>query len=152
MELDSLLDEGAPPESTGFDPELVRGYPKANRRIQLAVRPYSIAIEGEMPPKGNEKAHTTFISPHGLEFQIPADYAHGTLLKIDVNIPDFWSRKQQFVDYSRIDSPQQFKILAKVVHIEEIGKRGRRKLVLAQTVNIDEVDEQVLKAFLQEGK
>lgn len=137
-----------------FDIELVRNYPKANRKISLSVRPYQIAtdLEAGPPMKINEKAHTVFISPYGLEFQVPAEYDCGTLLKIDINIPDFWNRKQQFVDYSRVDTPKKFNILAKVVKSENVGKRGRKKLVLAQTVNIDEVDERVLKAFLQEGK
>ena len=33
-----------------------------------------------------------------------------------------------------------------------MGKRGKKKLVLVQTVNIDEIDEQVLKTYLQDGK
>jgi len=53
-------------------------------------------------------------------------------------------------EYRRIDSPQQFRILAKVLRTEEIGKRGRKKLILAQTVNIDEIDEKVLKSYLQD--
>ena len=50
-----------------------------------------------------------------------------------------------------MDTPGTFKILAKVVSSEDIGKRGKRKMVLARTVNMDDVDERVLKTFLQEG-
>jgi hypothetical protein len=32
-----------------------------------------------------------------------------------------------------------------------VGKRGKKKLVLVQTVNMDVVDEQVLKSYLQDG-
>ena len=60
--------------------------------------------------------------------------------------------KQKFVDYNRTDVPNQFRILAKVIKSEDIGKRGKKKLVLVQTVNIDEVDEQVLKSYLHEEK
>jgi hypothetical protein len=57
----------------------------------------------------------------------------------------------RFVEYRRVDTPETFKVLAKVVRTEEIGKRGKKKLVVVQTVNMDDVDEQVLKNFLQEG-
>ena len=76
----------------------------------------------------------------------------GTLLKINVTLPDYWNLKQKFVDYGRVDTPGKFKVLAKVLKTEDIGIRGKKKLVLVQTVNIDEVDEQVLKSFLQEAK
>jgi len=132
-----------------FDEELVRNYPSSNKKIILSVKPYK--LDGEETDSG-EKATTTHISPYGLEFQIPAEYPQGTLLKINVKLPDYWGRKQRFVDYGRIDDPGTFKVLAKVIKSEDVGKRGRKKLVLAQTVNIDSVDEQVLKSFLQEGK
>ncbi len=132
-----------------FDEELVKKYPKSNRKISLMVRPYSLETEdGHL----DERAQTTFISPHGFEFQAPAEYAEGTLLKINVTIPDYWSRKQQFVEYSRIDAPGSFRVLAKVVRSEEVGKRGKKKLILCQMVNIDSVDEIVLKSYLQETK
>ena len=99
----------------------------------------------------DHKAQSLFISPFGLEFQASRDYVAGTLLKIHVTLPDYWNRKQKFVDYQRIDQPNTFKILAKVVRTEDVGKRGKKKLVVVQTVNMDEVDEKVLKTYLQEG-
>jgi hypothetical protein len=32
-----------------------------------------------------------------------------------------------------------------------VGRRGKKKIVTVQTVNIDETDELVLKSYLQEG-
>ena len=61
----------------------------------------------------------------------------GDLLKVHVNIPNYWSRKQKFVDYGRIDTPENFKILVKVVSSEDIGKRGKRKMVLARKNEVD---------------
>lgn len=133
-----------------FDEELVKSYPKSNKKIKLQVKPYELTTDSDEVEKN--KAQTTFISPHGLEFQVPCEYSEGTLLKIDVAIPDFWNKKQNLVDYNRIDHPSTFKVLAKVVKSENIGKRGKKKLVLAQTVNIDSIDEEVLKQYLQEGK
>jgi hypothetical protein len=129
-----------------FNEDLVKKYPRSNRRLSLNVARYGISSEA-----GNEEGQTVHISPYGLQFRVTEEYEEGDLLKIHINMPDYWERKQRFVDYSRIDTPGNFKILAKVVSTEEVGKRGKKKIVLVRTVNMDEIDEQVLKAFLQEG-
>ncbi len=135
-------------EKTDFDVELIKFYPRASRKVNLEVTTYNLSSE-----EGVEtKATTTFISPYGLEFQIPSDFPEGSLLRINIALPDFWLRKQKLVEYKRIDMPKDFRILAKVIKSEDVGKRGKKKLVLAQTVNIDEIDEEVLKNFLQEAK
>jgi len=129
-----------------FNEDLVKKYPRSNRRLSLAVARYG--LNAEMSP---EEGLTVHISPYGIQFRVTEEYEEGDLLKIHINMPDYWERKQRFVDYSRIDTPSNFKILAKVVSTEEVGKRGKKKIVLVRTVNMDEIDEQVLKAFLQEG-
>lgn len=139
-----LEPELAPP--AGFDPDLIKKYPRSNRRISLNVLEYGIR-DIDTSPKGM----TVHISPYGIEFRTTQNYNEGTLLKIHIAIPDYWARKQRFVEYGRIDTPDAFKILGKVISSEDIGKRGKRKMVLVQTVNMDNVDEQVLKSFLQEG-
>lgn len=131
----------------GFDEDLIKKYPRSNRKIALDVSPYGLA--GFDPNDG--KAQSVHISPHGIEFQASKDFAQGTLLKIHVALPDYWNRKQRFVEYRRVDTPETFKVLAKVVRTEDVGKRGKKKLVVVQVVNMDEVDEQVLKSFLQDG-
>jgi hypothetical protein len=135
------------PHGPGFDEDLIKKYPRANRKIVVDVAPYSLAAE----PTDDNKAQTLFISPHGMEFQGTQAYPEGTLLKIHISLPDYWNRKQQFVEYRRVDTPGTFKILAKVVRTEDVGKRGKKKLTVVQTVNMDEVDEQVLKSYLQDG-
>jgi hypothetical protein len=139
--------EAGPTQPAGFNEDLIKKYPRANKKISLSFTTYSLAAE----ELSAESGLSTFISPHGIEFQAPKDYPMGTLLKIHVSLPDYWTRKQKFVEYRRIDSPERFKILAKVVKTEDVGKRGKKKLVTVQTVNMDEIDEQVLKSFLQEG-
>lgn len=136
-------DEG---HQSQFNEDLVKKYPRSNRRLSLAVARYGISTES-----GQEEGQTVHISPYGIQFRVTENYEEGDLLKIHINMPDYWERKQRFVDYSRIDTPSNFKILAKVVSMEEIGKRGKKRVVLVRTVNMDEIDEQVLKAFLQEG-
>jgi hypothetical protein len=137
----------APAVAAGFDEDLIKKYPRSNRKVQVDVMPYGLAA-GAAP---DNKALTVHISPHGIEFQGTRDYPQGTLLKIHVSLPDYWNRKQRFVEYRRVDTPETFKILAKVVRTEDVGKRGKKKLVVVQTVNMDEVDEQVLKSYLQDG-
>jgi hypothetical protein len=131
---------------SNFHEDMIRKYPKSNRKVSIEVAKYGIVAEGAE----EEKGMSIHISPHGVEFQALKNYPEGTLLKISVTLPDYWTRKQKFVEYRRIDAPGQFRILAKVVRTEDVGKRGKKKLVIAQTVNMDEVDEQVLKSYLQE--
>lgn len=130
----------------GFNCDLIRKYPRSNRRVAVDVLEYGLRDNDDSP-----KGTTTHISPFGIEFRSNHHYDEGTLLKIHVAIPDYWARKQRFVEYGRIDTPNTFKMLGKVISSEDIGKRGKRKMILVQTVNMDNIDEQVLKSFLQEG-
>lgn len=134
--------------ASGFDNEdLIRKYPRSNKKIQLEVASYAL-VQGKESGEASQSIH---ISPYGIEFQATKEYAEGALLKIHVSLPDYWVRKQQFVDYRRIDAPGTFKILGKVVKSQDVGKRGKKKIITVQTVNMDEIDEKVLKSFLQEG-
>ncbi len=130
-----------------FDPELVRAYPRSNKKISMQVHPYRLLKEKHPPEEG----HTLYISPHGIEFHSPQEYPDGMLLKIHLELPDYWKRKKQFVEYSRIDVPSSLKMLVRVVKSESTGK-GKKKTVLVQTVNMEEIDETVLKLFLEEKK
>lgn len=133
--------------TASFNEDLIRKYPRANRKVSIHVSSYGLLFASD----GAEKGTSIFISPHGVEFQTAKSFSEGTLLKISVTLPDYWQRKQRFVDYTRVDAPNEFRILAKVIKTQDVGKRGRKKIILAQTVNMDEIDEQVLKTFLQEG-
>jgi len=131
-----------------FDSSLVKLYPRSNKKLKLYVENFGLK-DGEDDKSLN--GQTVHISPHGIEFRTADDYEDGTLLKIHVSIPDYWNRKQKHVNYGRIDQPQDFRILAKVQSSKEVGKRGKKTLVMAETLIIDDVDAQVLKKFLQEG-
>lgn len=137
----------ADPSDLSFDPETIKRYPRANRKLNVGVAQYGLSAEP--PTDGN--GQTSFISPHGLEFKTSDSFVEGELLKIHIALPEYWNRKQRFVEYARIDTPDHFKILGKVVKTEDLGKRGKKKIVTVQTLVIDEVDEKVLKTFLQEG-
>lgn len=138
-----------PAPTQTFDTNLIKTYPKSNRRISLNVAKFGISSQdGDEKEPNGQSMH---ISPHGIEFRTTEEFVEGSLLKIHINIPDFWKRKQQFVDYTRIDAPNDFRVLAKVVKTEDVTKRGKKKVVTVQTLVIDDVDEKVLKSFLQEN-
>lgn len=130
-----------------FSEKQIRSFPRSNKKVPISVAPFSLRTD----PGHNHDVQSLFISPHGVEFQVPADYKEGALLKIEVTLPDFWTRKQRVVEYRRIDVPDTFRILAKVIRVEDIGKRGKKKHIIAQTVNLDPSDEQVLRRYLEEG-
>jgi hypothetical protein len=130
-----------------FDVELVRSYPRSNKKITMQVHPYRLLHEKNPPEEG----HTLYISPHGIEFHSPQEYPEGMLLKIHLELPDYWKRKKQFVEYNRIDVPDSLKMLVRVIKTDSATK-GKKKTVLVQTVNMEEIDETVLKLFLDEKK
>jgi hypothetical protein len=130
-----------------FDASLIKKYPRSTRKVSMKYGAYSLSADEE----SLEVTQSVHISPHGIEFHTTMSYAPGTLLRIHLDIPDYWQRKLRFVQYRRIDQPARFPILAKVISVESIGRRGRKKAVTVQTVSIDETDELVLKNFLQEG-
>lgn len=130
-----------------FDASLIKKYPRSSRKVGMKYGAYSISAD-ETSLESTQSLH---ISPHGIEFQTTVSYSPGTLLRIHLDIPDYWQRKLRFVQYRRIDQPARFPILAKVVSVEDVGRRGKKKIVTVQTVSIDETDELVLKSYLQEG-
>jgi hypothetical protein len=136
-----------PSAKKGFDVNVIRKYPRSNRKVAIEISPYKLSQKSD----DSIMCQSIHIAPAGMEFQCNASIVEGSLLKIMVAIPDYWIRKQKLVEYSRIDAPDKFSVLAKVVKTEDLGKRGKKKLVTVQTVNMDEVDELVLKAFLQDG-
>ena len=137
----------APIASGKFDPSLIKKYPKSTRKVSMRYGTYSLSVDDD----GLESTQSLHISPHGIEFQTATAFQPGTILRIHLDIPDYWQRKLRFVQYRRIDQPARFPILAKVVSVEDVGRRGKKKIITVQTVSIDETDELVLKSYLQEG-
>jgi hypothetical protein len=137
----------APSAPAKFDASLIKKYPRSTRKVSIRYGAYSLTAD----ENSFEATQSLHISPHGIEFHTTTAYQPGTLLRIHLDIPDYWQRKLRFVQYRRIDQPARFPILAKVVNIEDVGRRGKKKIVTVQTVSIDETDELVLKSFLQEG-
>jgi hypothetical protein len=142
-----VSDVSANTNSNKFDASLIKKYPRSTRKVSMKYGAYSINTD-ESTLESTQSMH---ISPHGIEFQTTSCYNPGTLLRIHLDIPDYWQRKLRFVQYRRVDQPDRFPILAKVVSVQDVGRRGKKKIITVQTVSIDETDELVLKSYLQEG-
>ena len=133
-------------EKNEVDESLFFNFPKTNKKIELKVKRYEFMSE-----KKGAKSQSTRIGSEAVEFRSPKDFEVGTLLKISISIPDYWDRKQQFVNYSRVDEPSELSILAKVIKSTKSGKRSRNRMVVAKTVNISEEDEKLLEEYLKNG-
>jgi hypothetical protein len=142
VEITSPADEGKT-----FSEQHIRSYPRSNRKVAIQVTPFGLRSD----PDRSHDGVSLFISPAGIEFQASKEFKQGSLLRIEISIPDYWERKMRIVEYRRIDRPENFRILAKVIKIEDIGKRGKKKHVIAQTVNLEPCDEKVLRQYLEEG-
>lgn len=129
----------------GFDTRLIKDYPNSHKNIYMQIGDYSL-IEGS----SMVKVKTNHISPHGFELATIKDYSVGSIVKLNIKIPDYWSRKQRFVDYGRIDKPKEFYVIGRVVDVDKNQGQNRRKNLTIQVVNIDETDQEVLKSFISE--
>lgn len=155
-ELESKISDPEPPtKGSGtsakecFDVDLIKRYPRSNKRLSLNVAPFGISDDYLAAREKN--GQSVYISPHGIEFKTTEELAEGELVKIHIAIPDYWNRKQKLVNYGRVDNPHEFKVLGKVVRTEDVSKRGKKKLITVQTLIMDDVDELVLKKYLQDG-
>ena len=147
LDLDDGATTSAKCEATAFSEKFIKSFPRSHKKVPISVSPFSLKTD----ETNSHNIQSMFISPHGIEFQAPGEFREGSLIKVDIALPDYWSRKQSLVEYRRIDVPKRFRILAKVLKVDGIGKRGKKKHVIAQTVNLDSADEQVLRGFLEEG-
>lgn len=137
--------------TNNIDIGLVKELPQSNLKLAIEIDHYSL-LNSETPEDLSKsyKSHTIYISPSEIKFLAPPKYSKGSILKILVKIPDYWPRKKNLVKYTRIDKPENFKILAKVIETEDTGKRKRKKAILAKVVNIDEIDEKILNSYINE--
>lgn len=121
-------------------------YPKAKKKVSVHVSPYGAFKEGQ-----KTRLQTNYISPHGLEFTTAKSFDKGSIIKINVVLPDYWVRKQTHVDYGRIDRPKSFRVIGKVIGVRPANEKGRRKNIMVRLLNIDNIDELVLREFIAEG-
>lgn len=123
---------------TLFDLQLI------NKKIAIKFAEYKISnVSDKMLV-----SETTSISTEGILFSSPFNFRTGTLLRIWIEMPDYWARKARHVNYRHSAAPSYFQILARVISFEETGKRGNKFNLVCQNVNLEDVDKIVLNEYL----
>jgi hypothetical protein len=97
------------------------------------------------------QGETLSVAPDGATFYSSLAYDSGCLMRLLVEVPDYWARKSRHVDYRHTEAPSSFQMLCRVVTCEDVGKRPNRYLITVQTVNIDPIDGKVLADYLGVG-
>ena len=97
------------------------------------------------------QGETFSVAPDGATFYSSLAYDEGCLMRLLIELPDFWALKSRHVEYRHTDAPAHFQMLSRVLTCEDVGKRPNRYLITVQTVNIDPIDGRVLADFLGVG-
>ena len=140
-----LLEKKDSSKKTEFDPKQIYDYPNSEKKLQMIVARVDMKQNTKY---SSEKVHSTFISPFGIEFKGSPEIQVGMLLKAQIIIPDYWSRMQRMVEYKRINTPEDFRVLIRVVETKRFGVRSRKRIVVSKVVNIDPMDKRVLSEYL----
>ena len=111
------------------------------KTIPIKVSEYRVVN----PLKEMRVLETISLSPEGLLFLFPKELKKDTLLRVYVEIPDYWEKKSKHVAYQYTESPRFFQILAKVEvsHQESLLFR-----TLCSMAYIDPIDVKVLTDYL----
>ena len=115
-DIEELSQAGATtiPIPTPFDLKLV------TKKIPMKFCEYKISNT----PNKMLLTESIGISTKGMLFQSLTEFKKGSLLRIWVELPDYWSRKSKIVEYRHTEAPTFFQVLARVLSVEEILKRG----------------------------
>jgi hypothetical protein len=97
------------------------------------------------------QGETISVAPDGAMLYSSLAYDEGCLMRLYVELPDYWARKSRHVDYRHTEAPAHFQMLCRVVTCEDVGKRPNRYMITVQTVNIDPIDGRVLADYLGVG-
>ena len=97
------------------------------------------------------QGETLSLAQDGATFYSTLSYDQGCLMRLLVELPDYWAMKSRHVEYRHTEAPESFQMLCRVVSCEDVGKRPNRYLITVQTVNIDPIDGRVLSDYLGMG-
>lgn len=114
-------------------------------RIPLRACEYKISnTQAEMA-----STESLAMSLSGVLFFSNKAYQKDTLMRVWVEIPNYWARKSRHVEYRHTEAPQHFQILSRVVKCEEnsFGQPGFQ--IFCENLNIDPIDELILQEYLQ---
>ena len=131
-----------------FDRELITTYPHSNIKLGIFVKPYGFAYEDIINDEVNINAETIYLSPFGIEFFSDRVFEKDQLVKISIKIPYFWEIKKKFVNYSRVNTPEILQTIGKVISCRKNIRRNRN-IITSEILNMDKIDEKVLKYFLE---
>ncbi len=124
-----------------------RVFERHNRKLSIEYGEYNVYLSDDLGQCDFLKSHTMNISRGGMLFLAMQGYKEGTLLKIKIRIPDYWDRKAKYVKYGHVAKPCEMSVLCKVTRSESLHQKKKHKIAV-KTVNIDQIDEQVLLTYL----
>jgi hypothetical protein len=94
------------------------------------------------------QTETISVSNRGMMFTSMVPFTPGTLMRVWVDMPDFWARKSRHVAYRHTNAPSYFQVLCRVVSCVDQTKRTPKFQMLCESVNLDPVDERILCEYL----
>lgn len=127
---------------TPFDLKLV------TKKIPIKYCEYKISNEAHKMLISESIA----ISSKGILFLSISELKKNNLLRIWVEIPNYWSRKSKIVEYKHTESPTYFQVLSRIISTEEILKRGTKFQILCEILSIDSIDENILTDYLSNSR
>lgn len=114
------------------------------KKIPIRFAEYRISTNANKMISGD----TISVSNLGVLFGSGLPFPKGALMRVWMEMPDYWARKARHVGYRHTEAPSFFQILVRVVACDETGKRNAKYQILCQTVNLDPIDELVLCDYL----
>lgn len=118
-----------------------------NRKLPIRFCEFKISNT----PRKMLKSDTQAIAVEGIQFTSSAQFEPGVIMRVWIELPDYWSRKSRHVGYRHTEAPSWFQMLARVLSCDELNKRGSKFQILCESVNLDPADVRVLREFLGTG-
>lgn len=125
-------------EITPFDLRLV------TKNVKIKYSPYKISTQ----IKNMYETESLALSQKGILFSTTSFHERGALLRIWIEIPNYWAIKSQHVDYRHTEAPTHFQILSRVLNCEEKLNQSAQYQILCENLNIDAIDGLVLQDYL----
>ncbi len=113
--------------------------------IQIPMKFIEFKISNKI--SSMEQTQTAAISEKGIVFKSNNPVELFSLLRIFIEIPNYWEWKAQKVDYKHTDAPSHFQILARVISSEQDFISPQHELV-CEILNIDSVDLSILNDYI----
>lgn len=140
-----VLDRMVKEKGSFSDSDFVVLYPNSFKSIVMIVKKISEAVTD----KKNEKITTRYLSLKNIVFKYGSEYRKGDLLKVMLEIPNYWALKCRFVDYSVASVPNFMTCIVRVLGDFSCSLDCNKALTFVEIVGIDSVDQKIVKIFLE---